>query len=168
MAGLIHELLDVLEQQKECYEGLLTLAKYKTDSIVDRQMEMLEEVLKREQEFIGRTARLEKSRETILGDISTVLNIRPNELTVSKLITKLDKTPEEQSKLSLLRKDLLEITQELKIQNTTNEALLKQSIDFIEFTLNALQSMHSHSSSGYQSKGDESEQPSVSFFDTKQ
>ena len=168
MAGLIHDLITILEEQKECYEGLLTLAQYKTDSIVEREMELLEQVLKREQEFMGRAARLEKNRETILKDISTVLNINFKELTVSKLITKLDKTPDEQEKLKQIRQDLLQIVEEIKVHNTTNEGLLQQSLGFIDFTLNALQSMNTHPCAGYQEKGDDSKQQGISFFDTKQ
>lgn len=168
MAGLIHDLIEVLNQQKECYEGLLTLARYKTDSIVNREMELLEEVLKREQEFMGRSARLEKNRETILKDISSVLNTNLKDLTISKLITMLEKTPDEQEKLRQVREDLLGIVEELKNHNRTNEGLLQQSMEFINFTLNALQSMNTYSPGNYQDKGNESEHESVSFFDTKQ
>lgn len=168
MAGLIHDLIEVLDEQKECYEGLLTLAQYKTDSIVNREMEFLEEVLQREQEFIGRASRLEKNREDILKDISNVLNIKLKDLTISNLILKLDKTPQEQEKLRQLRNDLLEIVEEIKHHNKTNEGLLNQSLEFINFTLHAIQSMNSYPSSGYQSKGDDLGQPNKSFFDTKQ
>lgn len=168
MAGLIHDLITVLDQQKECYEGLLTLARYKTDSIVNREMEFLEEVLKREQEFIGRSARLEKNREMLLKDISSVLNTNLKELTISRLITMLDKTPDEQGELRQVREELLEIVEELKNHNRTNEGLLQQSMEFINFTLNALQSRNTYSPGNYQNKGDEPEQESVSFFDTKQ
>lgn len=168
MAGLIHNLIETLDQQKECYEGLLTLAQYKTDSIVNREMELLQEVLKREQEFMGRAARLEKNRETILKDIANVLNLDLKQLTISSLITKLDKTPKEQGKLRQLRQDLIEIVEEIKGHNITNQGLLNQSLEFIDFTLNALQSMNVHPASGYESKGDDSKQQSISFFDTKQ
>ena len=168
MAGLIHHLIEVLGQQKECYEGLLTLARYKTDSIVNREMETLEEVLKREQEFMGRSARLEKNREIILKDISNVLNTDFKDLTISKLITMLNKTPDEQERLRQIREDLLQIVGELKNYNKTNEELLQQSMEFINFTLNALQSMNIHSPNNYQDKGRELGQESVSFFDTKQ
>ena len=168
MAGLIHELIEILGEQKECYAGLLTLAQYKTDSIVNREMEFLEEVLGREQEFIGRSSRLEKNREVILKDISSVLNMNLKELTISSLIVKLDKTPDEQEKLRQLRQDLLEIVEAIKQHNMTNEGLLNQSLEFINFTLHAIQSMNSQPSSGYQSKGDDVDQQSKSFFDTKQ
>ncbi len=168
MAGLIHDLIAILGEQKECYTGLLTLAQYKTDSIVNREMEFLEEVLKREQEFIGRSSRLEKNREDILKDISNVLNLNLKELTISNLILKLDKTPDEQEKLRQLRKELLDIVEEIKQHNTTNEGLLNQSLEFIDFTLHAIQSMNSYPSSGYQNKGDDIKQPNKSFFDAKQ
>lgn len=168
MAGLIHDLIEVLVDQKECYAGLLTLAKYKTDSIVNREMETLQEVLKREQEFVGRSARLEKSREEILKDISNVLNVNLQELTISSLVLKLNKTPEEQVKLRKLRNELLNIIEEIKRQNETNEGLLNQSLEFIDFTLHAIQSMNSQPSSGYEDKGDDVGQESISFFDAKQ
>lgn len=168
MAGLMHNLIEVLEDQKECYEGLLTLAKYKTDSIANREMEILEDVLKREQEFIGRSARLEKNREEILKDISNVLNIDFASLTISNLIKRLDKTPDEQAKLRQLREELLDIIEEIKRQNEINEGLLNQSMEFIDFTLNAIQSMNTQPSSGYKDKGDDVEQQNISFFDAKQ
>lgn len=168
MAGLIHNLIDILEEQKDCYAGLLTLAQYKTDSIVNREMAFLEEVLKREQEFIGRSSRLEKNREAILKDVANVLNINFKELTISNLILRLDKTPDEQAKLKELRDDLLEVIEEIKRQNKTNEGLLNQSLEFIDFTLHALQGMHTYPSSGYQNEGDKIKQPNKSFFDAKQ
>lgn len=168
MAGLIHNLIRTLDEQKECYAGLLTLAQYKTDSIVNREMELLEEVLKREQEFIGRSGRLEKQREEILKDIANVLNINFQELTISKLILKLEKTPQEQEKLKELRADMLAIIEEIKEQNQTNEALLNQSLEFIDFTLHALQSMKTQPSPGYEDKGHDVKQANTSFFDAKQ
>lgn len=168
MAGLIHDLIEVLDEQKECYQGLLTLAQYKTDSIVNREMEFLEEVLQREQEFVGRSSRLEKNREEILKDIANVLNINYKELTISNLILKLEKTPDEQEQLRQLRNDLLEIVEQIKEHNKTNEGLLNQSLEFINFTLHAIQSMNSYPSSGYQDEGDDIKQPSQSFFDAKQ
>ncbi len=168
MAGLIHDLIEILEEQKDCYAGLLTLAQYKTDSIVNREMEFLEEVLKREQEFIGRASRLEKNREEILKDVSNVLNIRFKELTISNLILKLDKTPDEQERLRKLRVELIDIIEEIKRHNATNEGLINQSLEFVDFTLNAIQSMNAYPSSGYQDKGDDRQQPNTSFFDTKQ
>ena len=168
MAGLIHDLIEILGEQKECYQGLLTLAQYKTDSIVNREMEFLEDVLKREQEFIGRSGRLEKNREEVLRDIANVLNLNFKELTISSLILKLDKTPDEQEQLRQVRAELLEIIEDIKQQNQTNEGLLNQSLEFIDFTLHAIQSMNSYPSSGYQSKGDDVRQQNQSFFDTKQ
>lgn len=168
MAGLIHNLIQTLDEQKECYAGLLTLAQYKTDSIVNREMELLEEVLKREQEFIGRSGRLEKQREEILKDIANVLNINFKELTISKLILKLDKTPEEQEKLKELRRDMLAIIEEIKQHNQTNEGLLNQSLEFIDFTLHALQSMNTRPTSGYEDKGQDLKPANTSFFDAKQ
>lgn len=168
MAGLIHDLIEILGEQKECYEGLLTLAKYKTDSIVNREMDILEQVLKREQEFIGRASRLEKNREEILKDISNVLNISFKELTIANLILSLDKTPDEQEELRQLRQELIDIVEQIKQHNMTNEGLINQSLEFIEFTLNAIQSMNSYPSSGYQEQGDDKQQPNTSFFDAKQ
>ena len=43
MAGIVYELIDVLDAQVECYEGLNTLAKYKEQAIVEKNLQLLEE-----------------------------------------------------------------------------------------------------------------------------
>ena len=37
MAGIIYDLAEVLEAQKECYEGLVVLAQYKTDAVTQKK-----------------------------------------------------------------------------------------------------------------------------------
>ena len=60
MAGIIYELIDVLEEQKECYEGLNTLATYTENAVINKNIEFLQEVVKTEEQFIGRINNLEK------------------------------------------------------------------------------------------------------------
>ena len=38
MAGIIYDLVDVLAEQKACYEGLITLATYKTEAVVEKNL----------------------------------------------------------------------------------------------------------------------------------
>ncbi|MBE6024481.1 MAG: flagellar protein FlgN, partial [Cellulosilyticum sp.] len=70
MAGIIYDLIDVLEEEKECYEGLNTLASYTEHAVVNKNIEFLQEVVKTEEEFTGRISNLEKKRESLMQDIA--------------------------------------------------------------------------------------------------
>ena len=77
MAGIIYELIDVLEEQKECYEGLNTLATYTENAVINKNIEFLQEVVKTEEQFIGRINNLEKKRESLMQDIDSKIDNPP-------------------------------------------------------------------------------------------
>lgn len=169
MAGIIYDLVNVLEQQKECYEGLLTLATYKADAVTRKELELLTQIVQREEEFIGRVNLLDKKRETIIKDIALVTSMDYKTLTVTKLVEKLGDKIDVTEKLLELRKAILETMEQLKKQNELNSTLLKQSLEFVDFTVNALQSTQVIApNANYGRPGEEKSLETKSFFDTKQ
>lgn len=140
MAGIIYDLVDILEQQKECYEGLYTLATYKTQAIVNKEIDFLQDVVKREEEFIGRMAILDRKRETAFKDIALVTGLNPKNITVTIIVKKMGEDLDISKKLVKLRKELLDIIKKVKNENTQNKLLLEQSIEFVDFSLNAIKS----------------------------
>lgn len=139
MAGIAHELINILTQQKECYEGLYTLATYKSRAVVEKDIDFLKEVVNREEEFIGRVNILDKKREEAFKDISQVTGLKLEELTLTQIIDKIGKNQEMGIELTNIRKDLLKIMEKVKNQNNRNKKLIMQSMEFVEFTLNAIQ-----------------------------
>lgn len=170
MAGLINELIDVLSQEIICYEELLNVSKEKTDIIVEGNVLSLQTLTKREQEIVGKTIKFEKIREQIIKDIALVLNENKDTLTISRLIEKLNNTVDEGQKLREVQEKIQSILSELKRINDQNKLLLNQSIEMIDYTINALQSKYSFTTNDYSQKGQMQDQDSrgQSFFDAKQ
>ncbi|WP_069998881.1 flagellar protein FlgN [Cellulosilyticum sp. I15G10I2] len=170
MAGIVYELIEVLEEQKECYEGLLTLAKYKQDAVVDKNLDLLQEIVTTEEQFVGRTSLLDKKREVLLKDISIVTGMDYNTLSVSKIVEKLGRENETSQKLLTLRDALSSIIQQLKKQNELNTVLINHSLELVDFTINAIGSTKGYTHVGsYNKPGeDPSTERQQSFFDKKQ
>ncbi len=169
MAGIIYELIDILNYQKECFDGLYTLAQYKEQAIIQKDLELITEIVKKEEEFIGRVNNLDKKRESMLKDIAIVIRINPNKIKLSDIIEKIGKDNEAAVSLSLLREELIDKTEKLKQQNEMNSLLINQSLEFVNFTINALEGLRGHiPASGYGKPGDNMSGESKSFFDKKQ
>ena len=62
MASLMENLIEVLCQESDEYEGLLTLSQEKTRIIASADLEKLQKITDDEQEVVSRIARLEKRR----------------------------------------------------------------------------------------------------------
>ncbi|MGL4346199.1 MAG: flagellar protein FlgN [Cellulosilyticaceae bacterium] len=169
MAGIIYDLEEVLQEQKLCYEGLYTLATYKTEAVMHKQLELLEQIVNKEEEFIGRMNYLEKKRESILKDIALVTGLPYQTLTITDLVRKMGKETEISEKLLDVRTQILEHIEKLKLQNDLNKQLIEQSLEYVNFTVNAIQTTQlSHIPSGYGKPGQPQTIDTRSFFDSKQ
>lgn len=168
MAGLINELIDVLTDEISCYENLLKISREKTDIIVQGNVEALQKLINHEQELVAKTAKFEKKREQIIEDIALVLNENKDTLTISKLLEKLQDNFEGSKKLKEVQQKIQALISELKIVNDQNRLLLNQSIEMIDYIINAIQSKYSYSTNDYSSSGQVQNTEGKSFFDAKQ
>lgn len=168
MASLIEELINILEEETGCYKTLLDMADNKKDVIINGNVPSLQEITKEEQELAGHILRLEKKRQENLNDLCTVTNKKPEELTIHKLIANLPGN--EKTKLKEVSDQLERILTQLRMKNETNKKLIGQSLDFINFTVNAVQSMNSEpTGNSYQAKGNRyGDYQGKNFFDAKQ
>lgn len=169
MAGIIYDLEEVLQEQKMCYEGLYTLATYKSEAVMHKELPLLEEIVAKEEEFIGRMNYLEKKRESILKDIALVTGLPYKNLTVTDLVRKMGNETEVSEKLLKVREEILTFIEQLKSQNELNRALIEQSLEYVNFTVNAIQTTQlSQMPSGYGKPGQSQTIDTRSFFDSKQ
>lgn len=170
MAGIIYELIDILEEQKECYEGLCTLSRYKQEAVVAKNLELLQEIVTTEEQFAGRLSTLDKKREMLLKDISIVTGMDYKQLNVTGIVEKLGRDNEASKKLTKIREELYSLIESLKKQNEFNTELINQSLELVDFTINAIGSTKGYSHQGnYNKPGEDSEyQRHQSFFDKKQ
>lgn len=170
MAGIIYELIDVLEEQKECYEGLNTLATYTETAVVNKNLEFLDEVVKTEEQFVGRLGVLDKKRESLMKDIAIVTGMDSDDVTVTRIIDKLGNESEVGKKLVVLREEIRALLSQLKNQSELNKVLLSQSLELVDFTINAIGSTKGFSHVGnYNRPGEDmSMERQQSIFDKKQ
>ena len=97
MASLMENLIEVLCQESDEYEGLLDLSQKKTQIIASADLEELQRITDDEQELVDRLNRLEKKRVEVTKDIANVLNRDVEKMKLSKLIEMLAERPKEQA-----------------------------------------------------------------------
>lgn len=171
MAGIVYDLIDVLDEQRECYEGLITLADYKKDAIVSKNLDILQQVVNREEQFVGRLHTLENKRELLMKDISIVTGINYKEITVTTIINKIGEQNEASIQLAKLKKQILDLVGPLKRKSELNKELISQSLELVEFMINAIGSTKGYCHVGNYSKGSGMEmnyERQQSVFDHKQ
>ncbi|MBP3889450.1 MAG: flagellar protein FlgN [Cellulosilyticum sp.] len=170
MAGIIYELIDVLDEERECYEGLNTLASYTENAVVNKNIEFLQEVVKTEEEFVGRVSSLEKQRESLMQDIAIVTGMKYQNLTITAIIDKIGPATEVGQKLTKLRDDTRQELEKLKVQSHLNKQLLTDSLELVDFMVNALGATQGYSHVGnYNRPGEDMAiQRQHSLFDKKQ
>lgn len=135
----MENLIDVLDQESDEYEGLLALSRKKTRVIVSANLEELQRITDDEQEVVGRINRLEKKRAEVTADIANVLNRDVENLKLSNLIELMSPRPAEQAKLTKEHDRLRESVRELQRINEQNRELLENALEMVEFEMNLLQ-----------------------------
>lgn len=139
MASLMENLIQVLEQESEEYEGLLSLSQKKTPIIVSNDLEKLQKITDDEQVIVSRINQLEKKRTEVVADIANVLNRDVDTLKLANLIEMLAARPVEQAKLAEAHDSLQKSVYGLKRVNEQNRELLTNALEMIEFEMNLLQ-----------------------------
>ena len=139
MAGLLSDLLDILEIQAQSLNELLLLSKEKTDVLVENDSAQLKKITELEMILSSRYSKLDKNRKQIMDDIALVLNIDENPPTLTAILKVIEGQKEAET-LSKLIDSLLKTAEDLKTQNERNEMLITNAIDYLDFTVNVIKS----------------------------
>lgn len=168
MASLIRTLTDILEAETGCYQKLYNMADNKKDVIINGDVPSLQEITNVEQELAGHILRLEKQREENLDDICLVTNRKKADMTVRNIVSMIK--GEESAALEIAANNLEEIIHAFKQKNDTNRMLIEQSLEYVDFTMNAVQGMQSGpESNNYEKRGNPyGNIGGNNFFDAKQ
>lgn len=73
MASLMEDLINVLNQEEEQYQGLIELGKKKREVVIRADIKTLDEITATEQEVASNLQNLAKKRARVLNDMATVL-----------------------------------------------------------------------------------------------
>ena len=139
MASLMENLIEVLGQESEEYEGLLALSQKKMRIIAGANLEDLQKITDDEQEVVSRLNRLEKRRIEVAADIANVLNKDVETMKLTNLIEMLSARPAEQAALAAVHDRLKSVVREVQRTHEQNRELLEEALELVNFEMNMLQ-----------------------------
>ena len=131
----------VLESEVEQYKKLVALSEAMRDALVISDVSTVEQITADQESVANDLQALEGQRVRIMNDMALVLNRKPEELKVSALEESIGHQPQLQERLRNVRMELTKTMEELKRRNQSNQALLRQSMELLEFDLNLFRSM---------------------------
>ena len=153
MASLMEVLIDVLEQENQEYEKLLSLSMRKTSVIVSEDLAELTKITDEEQVIVSRINHLDNQRYEAVSDIADVLNKDVDKLKIVELIKMLAGRTEEQEKLAAVFDRLRENVRGVKRANEQNGELIRDALELVQFNMNVLQSMNKAPESANYNRG---------------
>ena len=153
MASLMEVLIDVLEQENQEYEKLLSLSMRKTSVIVSEDLAELAKITDEEQIIVGRINRLDHQRNEAVNDIADVLNKDVDKLKIVDLIRMLAARPEEKEKLAVVFDKLRANVRSVKRVNEQNRELINDALELVRFNMNVLQAMNKAPESANYNRG---------------
>lgn len=142
MASLMEVLIDVLEQENQEYEKLLSLSMKKTSVIVSENLEELTKITDEEQFIVSRINNLDHQRNEAVNDIANVLNKDVTKLKIVDLIKMLAARPQEQAKLASVFDDLRRNVHAVKRINEQNRELIENALELVQFNMQMIQAMN--------------------------
>jgi flagellar biosynthesis/type III secretory pathway chaperone len=163
-ADLTKQLVDILNQENDIYDTLSKISDNKTNLIVGGKVSELESIVKVEQSLVIKIAKLENEREKIVEKLCSLLNIDPNEITISNLAAKLGQN--ESAQLRECQQKMVSKISKLKNNNDLNSRLIRNSLEYIDFSINMMTSIDAVNNS-YGSDGIAGDSKKRNLFDVK-
>lgn len=152
MAGLVSELIAVLEEQVSEYEKLISASTEKKQAIINNDIDGVKAGTGAEQAHVGKIQRLERKRAGIMKDIATVLNEKLTNITIIGVAETMKSSPDGKT-LTDLAHQLRALADELKTLNNSNSALIENALAYIDFSVNVMRSTY-ELSAGYGQNGE--------------
>ncbi len=163
-SDLIRQLTEVLDQENDIYDTLSKISNNKTNLIVGGKVNELESIVKIEQSLIIKISKLENEREGIVEKLCSLLDKKPEEITISGLAVQLGKS--ESDKLKACQEKMVNNITKLKNTNELNSKLIKNSLEYIDFSINMMTSIDI-ASNNYGSSGNSGDSKKRNLFDVK-
>jgi flagellar biosynthesis/type III secretory pathway chaperone len=163
-AQMIEKLVNILEQEEKIYRDLHIISEKKRDLIINGKVPELDSLVRMEQALILNVGNHEDEREKIVEHIAVQLAIKPSEITLSS-ISKVAGDFYGQ-RLKLCQDRLATTINALKNTNDLNSKLIKNSLEYIDFSINLLSSAESDNSK-YGNDGQYGSSKKRTFFDMK-
>lgn len=161
---LIDRLIEVLNKETAMYEVILKLSKNKNEVIVEGKVSELESITSLEQSVIIQLGKLEIEREELVDKLAVQLKVKASDISLASLEKMLSK--EHAEKLKGCHKVLPKLINELREVNTLNSKLIRNSLEYIDFSINILTNAGS-TGNNYGNSGQSNDSKKRNFFDMK-
>ncbi len=161
---LVNDLIGILDEEANIYEEVLNISKDKKDIIIAGKVTDLEKLVKVEQTLILKISGLELKREQLVDKLSAQIRADSNEITVSELLKHLE--GEQAAALRKRQEKIIDVINELRNTNALNSKLIKNSLDFINFSMNLIASFDVNDNN-YGNNGQSNDSKKRNLFDIK-
>lgn len=155
-------LIEILKKELDIYKKILDVSKNKTDLLKGNKVKELEATTKEEEELVSNVVAEEKVRIQIIKELCRNHGVPEKTLKIEE-ICEFEEAPKEE--LMELKKEIVEILDELKEVNKINTVLIKSSLEYVNFAVNML--TESNKNTLYQAGGIQENKPQRNFFDMK-
>ncbi|MBM7551435.1 flagellar protein FlgN [Thalassobacillus pellis] len=160
----INAIIMKMEQLLQLHESLLKISKAKTEALKKGDISELQSLLLKEKKHSQAISKLEKDRMEKVSDWYQQNNFSIGQPSVTDMIGNLENI-EDKQKLKDVSEQFIYTLSELKQQEKLNNDLTRQSLQFIEFSMNMLQPSLKNMNYGTPTGANNSEKRSV--FDSK-
>ena len=157
----MEKVIEILKKEYEIYQEMLKISEQKTDIIVKDKVDELEEMTAREEEFVKQFIGLEKERVQIVKRFAVEHDLGDKIVKIPELC---EYFPEKKAEMMELRKDILAIVEKIKTKTELNAKLLKNSLEYINFSV-GLATGASTSNGIYGQSGSTGRGEAKKFFD---
>lgn len=131
-------ILRTLDQQIEVHRRLLELSEHKRTAIIGNEVEKLMQMTQREVKLVRLAEQLEAQRTEAVQAYMRSRNMYVTSAITIQTLSKIAVRLEEKQALSERREELLRLIGEIKKVNELNQQLIRQSLAFIDFSLDVI------------------------------
>jgi flagellar biosynthesis/type III secretory pathway chaperone len=166
MRDSVTELLKILTSENEMYQSFERLAHKKTEILIQSEADELMKIVGEEELLLKELKIMEHQRQEVMKRICEECQLDNIEANLQEVLGHFE--DEEAKKVQEIQLELKENVKKLKMMNEKNEALIKSSLEYIDFSLNVLSNAKGSSGdNNYGNKGEVNQKSKKAMFDVK-
>jgi flagellar biosynthesis/type III secretory pathway chaperone len=132
----ISELIEIVENEVCAFQRLLDNMEREQRALVANDVEGLDAMVAEQQSLTEEAGRLEAERSRVVTSLSAVLGEEPDSVTLKRLVEQIQGPQSE--RLGEMRETLIDLQEKIRRTNRHNLLLIKQSMKYVDKTLQVL------------------------------
>lgn len=161
----MEKIIQALNELVSLHQELLKLSKQKTEVIKEGEVEKLQSVLVSERKLVRKLEQAETRRMQLVGEWVEKEGLTEEDPTITLILERIT-NEEERTKLEKVTIELTKAMTDLKAQENLNLALIDQSMQFVQLSLDLLSPSLKNMNYSNNNKPN-MESPTRSIFDSK-